>query len=292
MKKNFRILAIFGIATALAGGSVALSNEVGTNASAQEVSAATISMTKAKKAGYTKSRVLKANQGRLSGNNKKKLIKGSMAGMKSNNWTDTDASDRSKIVNVTNLKWSDKVELSKFTMNLINSARKSMGKKNWTYKKGAVKFADRTASEYYNNNRSCWDSDHYVAGIKRAAKKSGLNSTAGQVYEDEAGLPISSDWHGQTRSMAALKNQIYFNVKQMIFGGFYGNEEDYNNSSRYTEWEHAGDLLGLRSSQGFDAKTKYFGVSFSGLKGDQSKISVHMMGVAKRYIKNYKKFNK
>lgn len=200
MRKNVKFLAVFGIAAALFGGSVMMSNEVGTNASAQ---AATISMSSAKKAGYSKSRVLKANKGRLSQSDKNKLIKGSMVGMKSNNWIDTDASDRAKIVNVTNLSWSDKVELSHFTMNLINSARRQMGKKNWTYRKGALKFADRTAAQYYNNNRSCWDSDHYVAGIQRAAKQSGLNSSVGQVYEDEAGLPISSDWHGQTRSMVS-----------------------------------------------------------------------------------------
>ena len=46
-----------------------------------------------------------------------------------------------------------------------------------------------------------------------------------------------------------------------------------NDSSRYTEWEHAGDLLGCRTKS-YDAKTKYFGISFSGLKDDQSKVSV------------------
>lgn len=92
------------------------------------------------------------------------------------------------------------------------------------------------------------------------------------------------------RTMSALKNQIYFNVKQMLFGGFSGSDSQMNDSSRYTEWEHTGDLLGCRTKN-YDAKTKYFGVSFSGLKDDPSKISVHMMGVAKRYIQNYKKFN-
>ncbi|NRO76803.1 hypothetical protein IMAU10031_01690 [Lactobacillus helveticus] len=77
------------------------------------------------------------------------------------------------------------------------------------------------------------------------------------------------------RTMSALKNQIYFNVKQMLFGGFYGSDSQMNDSSRYTEWEHAGDLLGCRTKH-YDAKTKYFGISFSGLKGDSSKISVHM----------------
>lgn len=88
--------------------------------------------------------------------------------------------------------------------------------------------------------------------------------------------------------MKVLKEQIYFNTKQMLFGGFSGN--DYNNSSANVEWEHAGDLLGLRSAKGYDAKTKQFGFSFSSFDG--SHISVHMIGVATRYIVNYKKYNK
>jgi hypothetical protein len=80
-------------------------------------------------------------------------------------------------------------------------------------------------------------------------------------------------------------------LARMLFGGFYGSDSQMNDSSRYTEWEHAGDLLGCRTKH-YDTKTKYFGISFSGLKGDSSKISVHMMGVAKRYIQNYKKFNR
>lgn len=195
------------------------------------------------------------------------------------------------LVNVTNLSHSQKVELSKYTLSLINSARHQLGKKSWTYKAGALHFADRVAEQYYSHNKSCWDADHYVPGIKRAAKASGLNSRVGQVYEDEAALPISSTYHTNTRTMSALKNQIHFNVKQMLFGGFYGSYSQMNDSSRYTEWEHAGDLLGCRTKH-YDAKTKYFGISFSGLRGDSSKISVHMMGVAKRYIQNYKKFNR
>ncbi len=74
----------------------------------------------------------------------------------------------------------------------------------------------------------------------------------------------------------------------MLFGGFSGN--NVSDPNAYVEWEHAGDLLGLRSSKNYDAKTKYFGMSFSSL--DNQHISVHMMGVAKRYIQNYKKFNK
>lgn len=242
-------------------------------------------------AGYTKARILKVNNNKLSASQKKALIKSCMQGMAENTFYGDEA-DKSRIVDVTKLSPSQKEEISKYTLSLINSARHQMGKRSWTYRKGAVTFADKIAQEYYNDNMSCWQPYHDVAGIERAAKKLGLNYRAGQVYEDESGLPITSEWSGSTRSMYALKKQIYFNVKQMLFGGFYGTKADYQNASRYTEWEHAGDLLGLRSMRGYDAKTKYFGVSFSVLPDDQNKVSVHMIGVAKRYIRNYKQFNK
>lgn len=278
MKKNVRLLSTISIAAALACGTItALTNSEATST----VEAASITLP----SGYTKSAIIKWN---ATGKASKALVKASIKGMKNN--TDSGAGSDNTLVNVTKLTHSQKVELSKYTLSLINSARNQLGKRSWTYHKGALRFADRVANQYYLHDRSCWDDDHYVAGIKRAAKASGLNSTIGQVHEDEAGLPISSTYHTNLRTMSALKNQIYFNVKQMLFGGFYGADNQINDPSRYTEWEHAGDLLGCRTKS-YDAKTKYFGISFSGLKDDQSKISVHMIGVAKRYIQNYKKFN-
>lgn len=276
MTKNVKLLSLIGIAAALAGGSVAISNN-----NDSTVQAASITLP----AGYTKSAIIKWNQ---TGKASKALIDASKKGMKEN--TNSDAGSDNTLVNVTKLTASQQKELSQYTLSLINSARHQLGKQDWTYKRGALHFANRVANEYYSHNRSCWDADHYVTGIERAAKASGLNSKVGQVYEDEAGLPISSTYNTNLRPMSVLKNQIYFNVKQMLFGGFAGSDSQMNDSSRYTEWEHAGDLLGCRTKS-YDAKTKYFGISFSGLKGDQSKVSVHMMGVAKRYIQNYRKFN-
>ena len=282
MRKNAKLLSTISIAAALAGGTItALNNNVETAANST-VEAASITLP----SGYTRSAIIKWNQ---TGRASKALINASKKGMIEN--TDSGAGSDDTLVNVTNLSHSQKVELSKYTLSLINSARHQLGKESWTYKAGALHFADRVAEQYYSHNKSCWDADHYVPGIMRAAKASGLNSRVGQVYEDEAALPISSTYHTNTRTMSALKNQIHFNVKQMLFGGFYGSYSQMNDSSRYTEWEHAGDLLGCRTEH-YDAKTKYFGISFSGLRGDSSKISVHMMGVAKRYIQNYKKFNR
>ena len=275
MRKNVKFLSTISIAAVLAGGAITTLNS---NDATSIVHAASIILP----AGYTKSAVIKWNQ---TGKASKALINASMKGMQENN---SDTGSDNTLVDVTKLSHSQKVELSLYILSLINSARHQLGKKPWTYKAGALHFADRVAKQYYAHNKSCWDADHYVPGIERAAKASGLNSRVGQVYEDEAGLPISSTYNTHMRTMSLLKNQIYYNVKQMLFGGFYGLDSRMNDSSRYTEWEHAGDLLGCR---GYDAKTKYFGISFSGLKGDQSKISVHMLSVAKRYIQNYKKFN-
>lgn len=283
MKKSFKLVSLFSVSAALVLGGLTTANN-------QEVHAATttIDLSGAKAKGYTKANVLKANTGKLSRSAKAKLVRGSMAGMKDNDhFTDNDSSDN-RVVTVTNLSQSDKEEISRYALAVINSARSQMGKRSWTYSRSAVRFADIVAKNYNRDNMSVWDSNHDVAGIKRAAKTCGLNHKAGQVYEDEAGLPISDQWNGNKRSMKALKEQVYFNIKQMLFGGFSGN--NVNDASAYFEWEHAGDLLGLRSAKGYDASTKQFGVSFSSLDGRH--ISVHMLGVAKRYIQNYKKFNK
>ncbi|QQP28758.1 SEC10/PgrA surface exclusion domain-containing protein [Lactobacillus ultunensis] len=278
MKRTVKLLSIISTTAILVSGVITTLNNNETPSTAQ---AASITLP----AGYTKNAVIKWNQTRRVS---KTLINASKKGMKENNYS--DAGSDNTLVNVTKLSHSQKVELSRYALSLINSARHQLGKKSWTYKSGALHFADCVANQYYSHNKSCWDADHYVPGIERAAKASGLNSRIGQVYEDEAGLPISSEYHTNMRTMSALKNQIYFNIKQMLFGGFSGSDSQMNDSSRYTEWEHAGDLLGCRT-RSYDAKTKYFGISFSGLKSDQSKISVHMMGVAKRYIQNYKKFS-
>lgn len=193
----------------LAFGGYALANNGLSSQSVQASATDTIHMPN----GYTRARVLKANNGKLNGSNKKQLVKASMDGMKENKFSDDDTSDNNRIVTVTSLNKSQKVELSNYALDLINSARNQMGKSDWTYKKGALHFADRVAVNYNKDHASCWDADHDVNGIKRAAKASGLNHTVGQVYEDEAGLPISSEWNGNKRSMRALKEQIYFNVK-------------------------------------------------------------------------------
>lgn len=273
MNKRNKLLTLLSASIAMCGFMVSVPQS-------NNVQAATIKLPQ----GYTKSAIIKWNQ---TGRYNQKLVNASIKGMVQN--TDAQAGNNTREVNVTHLTKRERTELAKYALSTINSARKQMGKKKWTYKPAAQHFAEKVAKEYYLHGKSNWDQKHYLAGIKRAAKRSGLNNKLGQVYEDEAGLPISSDYHDQYRPMNVLKKQIYFNIKQMLFGGFYGNDNQMNNPYYYNEWEHAGDLLGLRTKH-YDAKTKYFGMAFSGLKDDPSKLSVHMLSVDKRYIQNYKKF--
>ncbi|NRO19004.1 MAG: Transposase [Lactobacillus helveticus] len=91
--------------------------------------------------GYTKSAIIKWNQ---TGRASKALINASKKGMKENTYS--GAGSDNTLVNVTNLSHSQKVELSRYALSLINSAHHQLGKKSWTYKAGALHFADRVAN--------------------------------------------------------------------------------------------------------------------------------------------------
>ncbi len=192
MRKSIKFVSMLGAVIGLAFGGAALNNQ---NVKADATETINIPTSK----GYTKANILKANNGKLNGSAKAKLVAGSMAGMKDNKFSDDDTSDNNTIVDVTKLTDAQKVELSDYALDLINSARSQMNKEGWTYKKGALHFADKVATNYDEDHASCWDSDHDVRGIERAAKTCGLNSTVGQVYEDEAGLPVTSEWQGTKR---------------------------------------------------------------------------------------------
>lgn len=235
------------------------------------------------KHGYTRANILKINNGDHSV--KHKLVKASEIGMKENQYTDTNPDDN-RTVDLKHLSNSDKVMFSKYTLDLINQGRRQFKQPKWYYTKSAQRFANRIATQYTKNNRSCWDADHYVPGILRAAKASGLNYHEGQIYEDEAALPLASNKiMGPVAKISDIKEGLYFNIKQMFFGGYYGNNVD--DLSHYTEWEHAGDLLSARNNY---LKKKQYGFSFS-FNTDPQKISTHFIGVHKSFIQNYKKYN-
>lgn len=234
--------------------------------------------------GYTASRIRRASQGRLHGNDLLKLKSASMNGMLNNQFTDNE-SDQNRQVDLLNLTYNQKKEFSLYALNLINQARRQMNKKPWKISKGAIHFADRVGYQYWLHNHSCWDRDHYVAGINLAAKQSGLK-VVGQVYEDEGGLVMNP-----ITDVNSVKKGIYFNIKQMLFGGYYG--QDMHDLNNYWEWKHAGDLLSSRSNYSkWENKMKYFGLSFSNLKDNQKRVSTHFISVDPKLISNKYTFKK
>lgn len=233
--------------------------------------------------GYTVSRIARAGRG-----NKRQiriLRKISCRGMKINKFEDTNSRDQRTVTPV-KLNKHDQREISKYALAVINSARRQTRRSPWRYSAAAQHFANSVAYYYHKRGTSDWDSGHDLTAILRAASLSGLKTSYGQVYEDEAGLPISDQFHGQTRTMKQLKADVYFNLEQMFFGGYTGN--NYNDLSRYFEYEHACDLLSLNQPRSW--QKRQFAISFSNINNHNYRISVHMMGVPRQMIQNRHRF--
>lgn len=247
----------------------------------QTADAATTKITIPK--GYSKNLIIKSHYHTISKNQKKKLQKLASRGIHQNDNFKGTEREKNLQIDTKHLTTSQKNELTKYSLDVINSIRKQYHDKKWKKTKAAQKFADLIASNYTKNNTSCWDPDHDVYAIEKAAYKCGLNSTIGQVYEDMGGLAINSNNLTSKRTMYDAKRQIYYNVEQMIFGGFDLNAFKYQELSHYTEWDHAYDLVANKNS-------KEYGFSFSFLKNDPAKVSTHFIGVDKKYIINTKKY--
>lgn len=139
--------------------------------------------------GYTAKKVIQADQNKQTAINHLKSI--SRRGMLDNKFSDTDNADQRE-VDVIKMNSSDQRQIAKYALAVINSARRQLHRPAWKYSDPAMHFAQRVAKHYYLDNASIYDPDHDVHAILLAAKKSGLNSNLGQVYEDEAGLPTNN----------------------------------------------------------------------------------------------------
>lgn len=232
--------------------------------------------------GYTRSALLKAYKGKPSAS----FIKASMKGMKDNNFSRIKAGesardDKTKI-DINKLTAKQKKELANFALKMINEARADLKLKPWKYSSGTQILANDIANEYTKNKRGINNGSHYVAGIVRACQKNGLNLDDNYV-EDMAGFvsPTSK------MTMTAMKKNIYFGLKQMMFGYVGSNEKGRNKKSNYREWEHAGDLFNTQGSDKTDGDHNYFGFSIS----KNGKVySMHFISVP-TYVVNSDEYN-
>ena len=231
--------------------------------------------------GYTKSALLQAYKGKPSAS----FIKASMEGMDDNNFSRTKTAESKKDnqtkIDPVDLTASQKEELTKFSLRLINDARKDLGLKPWLYSKGAQKLAQDIATEYQADGHGIQDGDHYVAGIVRACKNNGLNLDDNYV-EDMAGFAHLN----KKMTMTEMKKNIYFGIKQMIFGYTGATELGRKDKSYYREWKHAGDLFNTQGSK-HDGDYNYYGFSISKVG---NVYSMHYVSVPS-FVVNSSKYN-
>lgn len=211
---------------------------------------------------YTRSALLAAFKGNPSASFKKACIEGMNENKFSRlaNISENKKDDQTK-VNLSKLTTAQKKELSEYTLRLINQARDDLGLPAWKYSTSTQNLANDIANEYTKGNWSISDQrGHYIAGITKACKENGFS---GPLIEDNyvenmAGFLSSKN----TVTMTQIKKDIYFSLKQMIFGYAGSGEQDINNSNKYIEWQHAASIFNTQGSR-HDGDWDYFAFSIS-----------------------------
>ena len=179
-----------------------------------------------------------------------------------------------RVLDMKHLSGKNRRELAHFAIRIINSAREAMGMPDWTYTSNAERFAMDTAKYYTQDGAGNGDDDHDVHAILKAARKNGLRTDKGQIYEDECGFITTPNSRYQTMWHAKLMER--FGIEQMLFGGWTSRSlkkkvyyHDLTDPSRYIEWDHAYDLVDTGASE--------VGVAFS-VRG-KDEVSVHILSV-------------
>lgn len=185
----------------------------------------------------------------------RKLQRLSRQGMISNRFYDQTINDNRK-VDLNNLSSSDHYELSQYALTLINSIRTQLGLPKFVYTASAQSFANDIAKAYNEDNWSDYQS-HDISAINRVAKQHGLTQNDNE-YEDMGGFDITTGH--QYATIYQIKQNIYYNIKQAAFGGFWyhnNQESDKYNLNYYIEWNHANDLFTGDYSQEFALSLSY-----------------------------------
>ena len=185
----------------------------------------------------------------------RKLKRLSRQGMINNRFYDQTINDNRK-VDLNNLSSSDQYELSQYALTLINSIRTQLGLPKFVYTASAQNFANDIAKAYNEDNWSDYQG-HDISAINRVAKQHGLTQNDNE-YEDMGGFDITTGH--QYATIYQIKQNIYYNIKQAAFGGFWyhnNQESDKQNLNYYTEWYHAYDLFTGDYSQEFALSLSY-----------------------------------
>ena len=167
-----------------------------------------------------------------------KLTQISAIGMQQN--SDLDLSLDTRPINLQSITSAEKIELSNFMIDIVNSVRIQLGLSRWYYDTTVQKLADDIAKYYNEDGQSILSLDHDMHAISKAAREYKIefylqNSGEYNMLEDEGGFYPTDD-HGMA-TMGEVKKQIYWNLKQMFFGG------TTSENGPFVEMFHAYDLI-------------------------------------------------
>ena len=156
-----------------------------------------------------------------------------------------------------------------FANDLLNQIRKAFGTNKVTISKGAMNFADEISERYVADN---WDWDKVISeghdkkAIKELARKNGLFE--GQFYEN-----MNTLYGGRpTMTMNRAKEMVFEAFVDFLYNGM--------------EWEHAGSVSGLTSTED---KNQFMGLALSSRK---NATGVHLITVAESLIREGSSFDK
>ncbi|WP_024418073.1 SEC10/PgrA surface exclusion domain-containing protein [Streptococcus suis] len=175
-------------------------------------------------------------------------------------------------LDTSNLSQEVRQELTLFAVDLLNQIRRQMGTEVAVANLSAIDFANAIANNYEADNYDMTSSlinPHDIEAIKKAAVASGLSTTT-TSYENIHTYGTEYTPHNYL-TISELKEKVYDAFINFLFNG--------------QEYFHA---MSVTAIPGFNTPQKYIGLAIS---NRSDAFSVHLIGVADRFITDTSKFN-
>ena len=180
-------------------------------------------------AGYTREMIEDCSGGQDGGDDTKSTLTPlarelSKEGIKMN--MNSYRNSDSREVDLTNITPEQARELTDFTLNTINHVRKQMGLKPYMYSERTQKIANNIAKNYVKDNRDTTGGHDCVAITDAMRQDHALDSITKSVsnpVENMGGWYIDTNTVNGDKNhetMGSIKEKLYFNIEQMLFGGY------------------------------------------------------------------------
>ncbi|CYU24172.1 SEC10/PgrA surface exclusion domain-containing protein [Streptococcus suis] len=183
-----------------------------------------------------------------------------------------NGNDSTVQLDTSNLSQEVRQELTLFAVDLLNQIRRQMGTEEAVANLSAIDFANAIANNYEADNYDMTSSlinPHDIEAIKKAAATSGLSTTT-TSYENIHTYGTEYTPHNYM-TISELKETVYDAFINFLFNG--------------QEYFHA---MSVTATPGFNTPQQYIGLAIS---NRSDAFSVHLIGVADRFITDTSKFN-